>query len=200
MNELTKSLTNTITRDFAYLVGGGTIIASCWIAFDLDKCTDRIPNIAYALLTGVAYVLGFITQEVLSLCPLFSTALYIRSCRTLNRLYHWHTREKWPYTNEERIDIVNAYEILGKLKDESDAMRSLIERTATLKHICTSVGPCFFLSGIVLLLDQFSFRTPHLVAGLVLAILGGFLVIHGRLKTMQQMWYLHRAYITLRSP
>jgi hypothetical protein len=51
MDELVKSLENRITRDFAYLIGGGTVISLIWlVCFSMthpDLEYDKLPSIAY---------------------------------------------------------------------------------------------------------------------------------------------------------
>src|SRR5512132_762132 len=94
MDELVKSVTNKIIRDAAYFVGGGTIIASVWLSCDSSTTVSGIPAIIQVFLAGLAYVLGFLVQEIFSLCSWFSTALFIRSGRLFRLLYRWHTREE----------------------------------------------------------------------------------------------------------
>jgi hypothetical protein len=192
MDELVKSVTNKITRDAAYFVGGGTIIASVWLSCDSSTVTSSIPAIIQVFLAGLAYILGFLVQEIFSLCSWFSTALFIRPGPLFRLLYRWHTREE-----EERpalyIPIFTAYEEAGKQTLKNDEINALIERTATLKHIGTSVGPCFLISGIVLL------SSSHAWLGILALVIGLFMWIDGRLKTMQQILYLERAFPALRS-
>lgn len=208
MDELAQSLTNRITRDSAYFVGGGTIIASYCIALGID--TKGFPDIAFVLLGGIAYVLGFAFQEVFSFCPLFSNSLYIKTpCCVLRHLYKWHTGKEWCPTCG--LDIFDARRTLGKLStNEHQSVISLIERTATLKHLGSSIGPCFLISGFLLFAGRFielnslsmrfswshcrfSWWHAHIWASLALLAWGAFLIILGRLKTMQQIRYLSRA-------
>ena len=194
MDELVKSVTNKITRDAAYFVGGGTIIASVWLSCDSSTVTSGIPAIIQVFLAGLAYVLGFLVQEIFSLCSWFSTALFIKPGRWFRLLYRWHTREE---EQDERptlyIPIFRAYEEAGRQTLKNDEIMAIIERTATLKHIGTSVGPCFMISGIVLL------SSSHAWLGVLSIVIGVFLWIDGRLKTMQQILYLERAFPALRS-
>ena len=189
MDGLVKSLENRITRDFAYLIGGGTVISLIWlVCFSMthpDLEYDKLPSIAYFLLFGIAYVVGFVVQELFSFLPGFSTTLSIEKWKCsykccLAWLYLRYTREEWK--EYEGYKIVDAYKRIWQCDEPT---RMLIERTATLKHLGTCIGPCFLVSGLLALAGKL-----WLIA-IMLILTGGFLWLVGRLKTMQQIAYLH---------
>jgi hypothetical protein len=188
MDELVKSLANRITRDFAYFIGGGTLILSVWLVClpESGFPYERVPSIAYFLLLGIAYVVGFVVQELFSLIPGFSTTLIIGNWRSFYRralasLYEIYTREQWN-DNIEGYRVVDAYNEIGK---RSEPIKALIDRTATLKHLGTCIGPCALLSGFLLALSG-----CHPWLGIALLVIGVVLIALGRLKTMQQIAFL----------
>ena len=67
MDELVKSVTNKITRDAAYFVGGGTKMVSVWLSCESSTVTSGSPAIIQVFLAGLAYVLGFLVQGIFSL-------------------------------------------------------------------------------------------------------------------------------------
>ena len=186
MDELVKSLANRITRDFAYVIGGGTVISVVWlVCFSRTHSDFGIPSIAYLLLLGIAYVVGFVVQESFSFVPGFSTTLSIEKWKCFYKcclawLYLRYTREEWK--KYEGYKIVDAYK---RIRQCDEPTRALIERTATLKHLGTCIGPCFLVSGLLALIGNL-----WLIA-IALLLIGGFLLLVGRLKTMQQIAYLH---------
>lgn len=189
MDEIAKSWTNRITRHFAYFIGGGTVVSSGWLVFFLESHPnfpyDKVPSIAYFLLLGIAYVVGFVVQELFSLIPGFSTTLIIGNWRSFYRrglawLYEKYTREQWG-DNIEGYRAVDAYNEIGR---RSEPIKALVDRIATLQHLGTCIGPCFLVSGVVALVGCYVWLF------FVLLLNSLVLIALGRLKTMQQIAFL----------
>jgi hypothetical protein len=205
MVDILKSLTNKITRDLAYPIGGGTVIGCAWLTFSAQGTSIELLNtsiIVQVLLIGIAYVVGFVVQELFSLIPGFSTTLYIKNWRcwfrcSLRWLYTCYTRECFSH-QERGFSDAEVYKILdGNL--ENSVLKDVIDRTATLKHIGTCIGPCFIVGGFFLCFIICRSKVTFITC-LSLLLVGLFLfVIVGRLKTMQEISYLRCLETELRS-
>lgn len=195
MDDVAKSLANKITRDLVYVVGGGAVLCSAWLAetqaYTIEeamKDLSSIPSIIFVLLVGIAYVAGFILQEAFSFIPGFSTSISIKGWPTwfkhsLRRPYKCYTGEK--LIVENGFTDFDAYRIVSS-STKHEIVTGFFDRTATLKHIGTCIGPCFLVTGIFLCFSQVPCLWP-----IFISIAGLFLfVLVGRLKTMQEITFL----------
>ena len=90
MTDLNKEVITVLGRffyrDYMYLVGGGSILVTLSFVFNLP-IPSEISSAIWILVVGVAYGIGFVVQETLSLTPLITTAPVVRPGGHVKTLY-----------------------------------------------------------------------------------------------------------------
>jgi len=160
MNEIIKGLGKFLSRDLMYVIGGSSFLLSISFAFGLDfnVIAELTKNTVLTLfMLGVAYVLGYINQEVLCLSPLLTTSKIKNPNRFLQWVYLRFTKSAFKQPNDfeytsERIKLLKHYKE-EELKD--------FERIVALKHIGSAVGSNWFISSIILLFTCYTKSVSH---------------------------------------
>ncbi|MEM1056504.1 MAG: hypothetical protein AAGI52_13355 [Bacteroidota bacterium] len=194
MNELVRSLSQFISRDIFYILGGASVLASGLYALgELDRLGTSTPE--YIFFAGLSYVIGYAVQDGLSLTPLVSTkGLSGSDPHNPNRFVRWlyrrFERKPWGHIPRE-FDRPKASRDLRRPGNEGLVI--VYERVVTLKQIGTTMGPCFFLAGCFLLgRAAFVSRDPlDWSASLFAFAFGSLLLCLGWLKASQQVRYLY---------
>jgi hypothetical protein len=185
---LTKSLRNFIVRDVVYIVGGILVILSflyVWGGIDISKKTlniNIIPKSAniifYIIGIGLAYAIGYCLQEIFSLLHVVTTANYFQPWFPLKWLYRCLIGERWenifpdiPNGRHRRRDVsqrIRQADIVINEKASQDD-KTHHEWITSFLMVCTTLGPCALVSGVLLLwkgLPTFLRSSPSVVATL----------------------------------
>jgi len=149
MNEFLRAFKDFLTRDFAYVVGGGSVIASLLWAFKPSDfpALREIPTEIFLFAAGLSYVVGYLMQEALSFTRLITTAriLDLRFKCVLVKLYARFTGEKWEVRGT-RDGLQNGHENLSK----NDRLWAEYQRTVAFKNVAATVTANGFVCGVIL--------------------------------------------------
>ncbi|MDD5326321.1 MAG: hypothetical protein PHY02_00730 [Phycisphaerae bacterium] len=170
MSKLAKSFRNFIIRDITYIIGGASVILSflyVWGKIDVSKNSVNInivPKSAniifYIIAIGLAYAVGYCLQQIFSLLHIVKTADYFKPRFPLRWLYRCLAGERWedvfpdiPKGKRRRWDVTKRLRRANIIINEKASQDDKIHREwlATFVMICTTLGPCTLVSGILLL-------------------------------------------------
>ncbi len=198
MEAIGKAVATFLTRDIIYIIGGSLVVAT--LAYLFPTMATQVashcgflqshPPVAYFVLAGPAYVLGYLCQDVLSLTPLVTTRPYCNPGAIMRCLYARFEHIPWQITvatNLEFLDIQLAIDTAAHLPDGA---RAQLERLITLKHIGTTVGSCLFACFIMLLLARVVSCDGSVGLMLLTAVSSGMLLVGARIKQLQQARYM----------
>lgn len=187
MDELFKALRRFITRDLIYLIGGGSVVASFLYMF------DRVPSphdhpILYLLIAGISYVVDYVMQDAFCLLPALPTTAPRRLKRYQRKFFEWYTREEW----QDIPDIINLEQAEEELINEHQI--AWLERITSLQQACTTVGPCWLVSGGLIGVRWWFKSATCFDLALALAARGMAVALAhlAWVKAGQQAQYLHR--------
>ncbi len=188
MKKLTKSIRNFIVRDVIYILGGILVILSflyVWGGIDISKKSiniNIIPKSAniifYIIGIGLAYAVGYCLQEIFSLLHVVTTANYFQPWFPLKWLYRCLIGERWenifpdiPKGRHRRRDVSKRLRqadiIINEKASQDDKTHH--EWITSFMMVCTTLGPCALVSGVLLLwkgLPAFLKNSPAIVATL----------------------------------
>jgi len=191
MNELIKSINYFLYRDFFFILSGSIELLSVYMVFSekIELKENLFPpvfgNIAPFIISifflGIAYVIGYLTQEVFK--------LFLTSSKPQNkyrRIVRWaykritHNESKEEYLLD---DIEEAKMLIYKESDESGMTNKIrYERLISLKQVGTAVGSGFIISGFILLYAP----VISIWVSPILIILGLLLILFGWVKLLEQ--------------
>lgn len=202
MDELIKSLRYFITRDFIYMVGGASVIASFLYRFDrLPSEKTHAAMLIFA--AAISYVLGHAIQDISAvLLPFMTTQeqVYLKTevegvTKNINkrakRLYEKFTRRKWEDVEKKVYD-----DMLRCFREFSENEKYKIkwveyQRLITLQMLGTTMSPCAFLSGILVLTKWLTSHTGFdITLGVVSIILSLGLLCLGWIKGAQGVQFV----------
>lgn len=184
MDELVKALRHYIARDLVYLVAGGTVIATFLYGFPPTLDPKRWPTVLYLLTGGIAYVVGYVVQDICSVLRLVTTAPVPDPGRVTRLVYRLFMRTPWQPIDRDMRHLYQQQREWERASAEGHAPE--YERTVMLMLIGTAGGPCGLISAVLLLIRRAQF-TPSFDFAVAIgaAILGIALLILGRLKAAQ---------------
>jgi len=170
MSKLVKSIRNFIVRDITYIIGGASVILGflyVWGKIDVSKKSiniNIIPESAniifYIIGIGLAYAIGYCFQEIFSLLHIVRTADYFRPRFSLRWLYRCLIGEKWEDVfpdiqkgRRRRWDVTKRLRRANIIINEKASQDDKIHREwmASFIMICTTLGPCALITGLLLL-------------------------------------------------
>jgi hypothetical protein len=192
MNELEKAFRHFISRDVIYITGGGLIIFA--FCYKFIPITDlKLPTAIYLFLTGIAYVLGFVAQEVFSLIGIVSTGS-AQPGKFIKWLFrHWAGKE-WKINS---FDIDRTTITIDEKANDKTLAR--IERIISLMQIGSTMAACFLVAGSFLLFKAIETKkTMDIVLTSSSFLLAIFLILFNRLQSAQRIisLYSFHCYIT----
>jgi hypothetical protein len=174
MDEFLKASKDFLTRDFAYVLGGGSVIASILWTYDppsLPHSSD-IPLEIYLFIAGLSYIIGYLVQEAFSLSGTITTA-WITALpfpRIMEPLYTRFTGEIWQ-TCGHREDLRRGFENLAK---ENDRVWADYQRIISFKNVSATTAANGSVCSIILLTNVLKtcamFDVVLLVGALFLSI------------------------------
>lgn len=154
MNELIKFIKDFIVRDIIYIIGGVSVILSLLYAFGKMDVIGKEPSIITVLyIIGISYVVGWVIQETFSLIHVVTLSMSYRpwSWWVITLLYRLYIREKYqeiPQFDQDKYSV--------KINEKAN-QRNIAESDRIVNHlqICTTIGPCAFVTGIILWVFRF---------------------------------------------
>jgi hypothetical protein len=185
---MAKSIRNFIVRDMTYIIGGISVILGflyVWGKIDVSKKTINITivpesaNIIFYIIgIGLAYAVGYCLQEIFSLLHIVKTADYFRPWFPLRWLYRCLMGERWedifpdiPKGRQRRWDVTKRLRRANITINEKASQDDKTHREwiASFIMVCTTLGPCALVSGLLLLwegLPTFFKNNPEIAANL----------------------------------
>jgi len=196
MSDLFKAFEKFLFRDMSFLLGGSVVVASGMYVFN-GLPTGDVLAFEYFIGAGVAYAVGYSVQEVFTLLRIVRTKAGYSPNWLSSSLYHLFDRRR-----AVQVDPREYQEAKRWLYEQApQRFRDDHERTEALKQVGTTLGPCFFLSGVILLGKDVLLRLEYESAvswGFV--VLGLVLFLLGWLKVTQQAQYLIARFRAGRGP
>ncbi len=188
MSKLVKSIRNFIIRDMIYIIGGASVILSflyVWGKIDISKKSIKInivpesANIIFFIIgIGLAYAVGYCLQEVFSLLHIVKTSDYFRPWFPSRWLYRCLTGDSWedvfpdiPKGRQRRRDVTKRLKQANVIINEKASQDDKTHREwiASFITVCTTLGPCVLVSGLLMLwkgLPAFLRSNPEIVVTL----------------------------------
>ena len=186
MTDIIKGLGKFLSRDLMYVIGGGTFLFSIVLASGLKftPILELLDKPAFAIiLAGIAYVIGYLNQEVISLTHIVTT-----SRPKPNRFLCWWYKRFTGFSFIDPPPFDYTTEWIRLLDAYREEQLAEFERIISLKHIGSAVGSNWFLSSLVLvttfLIDRKELLAIIISPWLFLASLG--LILTAWIKGMQQ--------------
>ena len=189
MSKMAKSIRNFIVRDMTYIIGGISVILGflyVWGKIDVSKKSINITivpesaNIIFYIIgIGLAYAVGYCLQEIFSLLHIVKTADYFRPWFPLRWLYRCLMGERWedifpdiPKGRRRRWDVTKRLRRANITINEKASQDDKTHREwiASFIMVCTTLGPCALVSGMLLLwegLPTFLKNNPEIAASLI---------------------------------
>ncbi|MHC4169625.1 MAG: RING finger protein [Planctomycetota bacterium] len=149
MFELPRNVREFVVRDIIYIIGGGSVIVS------FLYCFDRLPNEGtpvafYFLGAGIAYVVGCAIQDLFSIIRLVTTGPVERPGGFIRRVYRRFTGEEWLELKD--FDPGQVRQALRSVLKNDEVRAARYERAISGMILATTMAPCTFLSGSLILL------------------------------------------------
>jgi len=163
LETLIKILGRFIVRDFIYVTGGCLVLACCLYAFGiLPKQIEGFIRDFWILSSFLAipsfvflWLIGHLCQIIFELIGLAKL----------------------------EIEGINEKELILALEGAQDTTRDNIERTINLKHIGATLGSCFIVSSIILIITcRFIQYYYGFVVTLLFSIIGALLIRWNRIN------------------
>lgn len=213
INELIKALKDFIVRDIIYIIGGVSVILCLLYAF--GKICDvfgKEPSVVVILyIAAIGYVIGWLIQDMsaLILGNLMTTSLNYKPGTFIQKrhLKFISGKEKdcWKGIPDENFDEIEAS---IKINKEEGRNLAQLERFVCLMQIGTTIGPCWFVSGVILffksllillhvaiLCEKVSCRGCVLcVFAVIVLLISVGLMILGRIQLVQLERYTYAIY------
>lgn len=189
MSKMAKSIRNFIVRDMTYIIGGISVILGflyVWGKIDVSKKSINITivpesaNIIFYIIgIGLAYAVGYCLQEIFSLLHIVKTADYFRPWFPLRWLYRCLMGERWedifpdiPKGRQRRWDVTKRLRRANIIINEKASQDDKTHREwiASFIMVCTTLGPCALVTGLLLLwegLPTFFKNNPEIAARLI---------------------------------
>lgn len=181
MESIVKALQQFLTRDLLYILGGGSVILCVLSLFEIAVPTLTNPQAIFV--AGIAYVVGYVIQEIISFTPILTTAHF-----KPNGLVRFLYRK---FNNSElRVnpEIMNLTAFLNIYPDLHDRQINQIERTITLKHVGATMGANWLVSSMFLGLSAHkSVTSQSIFFASSVGFFALFLIIMSWVKGAQQM-------------
>lgn len=187
-DDLLRTFNYFVTRDLVYILGGGAVILSFLYYFDRLP-SGKMQTAAFLFGAGLAHVIGFAVQDLLSLFRIVTTKDEVMpKFPIMRKLYYWFTGEQW---NVQQGDLKRKK--LKFMDKASVYVMGEFQRIVTLRMIGTAVGPCLALSSILVFLRYLSplGKSFDLALALSLCILGLGLMLLGRLQGYEQTRFVY---------
>ena len=190
VRKVAESLSYFVTRDVLYVVGGSSVILS--FAYLLDRLpTSDLFAVWYLLGAGIAYVVGYAIQDGLSFTPIITIRPVIHPNRIVRELYKRLTGTPWndlPPYDPELVTIRVA-------EKASERAITELRRIISLKHIGTTMGSCWFVSGLVLTARSVTkTASDNVLLAVVTLTFAALLLALGWVKGAQEAQCVYRLY------
>lgn len=182
MDEIIKAMQRFLARDLLYILGGGSVIFSALICFQITLPEN--PGAFVLIFTaGIAYVIGFAIQELISLTPFLKTAHFKpkKFTKWIYKVFNSMTLEV-----NDKIDNISPF--IHTYQNLNERQIEQIERIINLKTVGAAMGSNWLVASVFLAIH--AVRQPSILTifmAVSVAFLGIFLLIIARVKGAQQM-------------
>ncbi len=182
MEAIIKALQQFLTRDILYILGGGSVIIAVAYFFGFELPCN-LENNLIIFVAGIAYVLGYLIQEVLSLTPILTTA-HFKPNRFIRYLYKLYSNQELK-VNPNMTDLSALLEVYPDLNERQI---SQIERTITLQLVGATMGSNWLVASIFFGLAAFESKSSiDIFLTISTILLSVFLISMAWTKGAQQM-------------
>jgi hypothetical protein len=145
MEEILKPFKDFLTRDVIFITGGSLIISTVIYIRGLEIDYEKIPLPIYIVIALLGHSIGFAIMQLFNGLRIINITT-IQNPNTVDRLiYRIFARRKWDAIRDHSGATWLAATPLPRDQAEKD-------RIITLKHIGATIGPCAFVSGVLLTL------------------------------------------------
>ena len=202
MDELVRTLKNFIVRDIIYIIRGASVILSFLYLFNrICFITGSDSTFVWLFAIGISYVIGYCIQEFFSLIRFVTTANYFQPWRPIKWLYRLSQHEEWEGIFPDITDEQNPQQEISRKMSEADIKinekaspdnKAFRERITSHMMIGTTIGPCGFVSGILLLikaciLNRNCSREFNIWLTICVLLISILLILFGWIKGLQFM-------------
>lgn len=200
-NELIKALGRFLTRDIVFILGGTSIILTFLYTIQSDTPPPFYRSFLSAIheandwtrigiilwIVGIAWALGFATQEFFGLLHISSPHFPRTYGRPERFLFERLTYIKWRDEIPQPLPA-SRMQILGHV---SDNQLDDLERIVTLKMVGTTIGPSGLVCAATLALRWWLYsQWPDFVLAIGVTIISSLLIPLGLIKKMQEAeWF-----------
>lgn len=182
MDSFVKAVEKFLTRDLLYILGGGSLIFSILYYFNI-ALPEKLESYQIIFGAGIAYVLGYIIQEIISLTPILTTSHF-----KPNRFVRWLYKRFSNNDLSKDLNMTNLEAFFTIYPSLSDRQIEQIERTITLKHVGSTMGANWLVSSLFTLLKALeSYSSFDIFMAIGLLLLSLFLIFLSWIKGAQQM-------------
>jgi hypothetical protein len=182
MDSIIKALQQFLTRDVLYILGGGSVIVSTSLYWGVTL-PSKLESPVALFVAGIAYVIGYIIQEVVSLTPILTTSHF-----TPNKFITFIYKKFTNHSLDIKEAVTNNTAFVELYPNLSERQVQQIERTITLKHVGATMGSNWLVSSIFLILLAVDLGTKPMVFIAVTALFCSlFLLLMAWVKGAQQM-------------
>jgi hypothetical protein len=190
MGELVKAFKDFIARDLIFIIGGSSVILAFLYLFDCFHPYDPFPVPYYLIAAGIAYTVGYALQDFSCLIGFVTTArLHTKQPNCFVQCLYSRFLRGEPWENTKGLDLDRAADWIK----EKPHQRAEYERIITLMQVGTTMGPCSFVSEVLVLLKSFSGAGDfNCVLGILALLFSVILILLGWLKAAQQTQFLAR--------
>jgi hypothetical protein len=182
-------------RDLSLIIGGASVLLC------LDFCFPRVRiNIVgydvsgpeYLLLAGIAYVLGYFIQEILSVLfpDWITTSTQIKPSRVLKWVYERYTHAELDWAKQPDCDEDEATIYINTKQSERN--QADYERMTGHLVMCMAIGSCWVVVGFILIGRTLFIRNGYVFPfGVAISLLGCCLVFLGKVKAVRIRKFRH---------
>jgi hypothetical protein len=152
---------------------------------------DDVTTFKYFIGAGISYAVGYSIQELFTLCHLIRTRAGFSPNWLGRLLYRLFDRRPAPFQLVDSAEYEQAKQWLYS-NGVPQRFRDDHERIESLKHVGTTLGPCFLVGGGVFLWKDAHAKIVEYQSArwIGLVVVGFFLILLGWLKVTQQAQYL----------
>lgn len=154
-----------VARDLAYIIGGTSLLLCFNYLCPNTKSyifSSDISITEYLFIAGVAYVFGYLVQDLFCIVfpKFFATSIKkLTPSKFMNRAYERYTQTKvdWEILPDYDEDVATIFINL----ERSERNQAELERLTAHFVMCTAIGSCWLIVGVILLFHSLIVIIKH---------------------------------------